>query len=141
MSWIGKRVLVTGGAGFIGHRLVRKLVSIGAKVIVADDLSKGAAKNLEEISNTIDFTTVNLLDSDEAGRVMKNVEICFHLAARIGGIGYFHKTPAESLRDNSIMNFNIWDAARDTEKRSSVYHRRWSSNEPLFFRPLRQHWR
>ena len=115
MSWIGKRVLVTGGAGFIGHRLVRKLVSIGAKVIVADDLSKGAAKNLEEISNTIDFTTVNLLDSDEAGRVMKNVEICFHLAARIGGIGYFHKTPAESLRDNSIMNFNIWDAARDTE--------------------------
>jgi nucleoside-diphosphate-sugar epimerase len=115
MSWTGKRVLVTGGAGFIGHRLVRKLVSLGVKVVVADDLSKGAARNLEEVSNKIEFNTVNLLDADEAGRVMKNVEICFHLAARIGGIGYFHKTPAESLRDNSIMNFNVWDAARDSE--------------------------
>ncbi|MGP8069913.1 MAG: NAD-dependent epimerase/dehydratase family protein [Candidatus Bathyarchaeia archaeon] len=115
MSWTGKRVLVTGGAGFIGHRLVRKLVSLGARVVVADDLSKGAAKNLEEVSNRIEFTTANLLDANEAGRVMKDTEICFHLAARIGGIGYFHKTPAESLRDNSIMNFNIWDAARDTE--------------------------
>jgi UDP-glucose 4-epimerase len=115
MSWTGKRVLVTGGAGFIGHRLVRKLVDLGAKVVVADDLSKGAAKNLEDVSNRIEFKTANLLDVDEAGRVLKNVEICFHLAARIGGIGYFHKTPAESLRDNSIMNFNMWDAARDTE--------------------------
>lgn len=40
MSWTGKRVLVTGGAGFIGHRLVRKLVSLDAKVTVADDLSR-----------------------------------------------------------------------------------------------------
>lgn len=115
MNWTGKRVLVTGGAGFIGHRLVGKLVSLGARVVVADDLSKGAAKNLEEVSSRIEFTTANLLVANEAKRVMKNTEICFHLAARIGGIGYFHKTPAESLRDNSIMNFNIWDAARDTE--------------------------
>ncbi len=115
MSWTGKRVLVTGGAGFIGHRLVRKLVSLGSKVVVADDLSKGAARNLDEVSGRIEFTTSNLLDSEAARKAMKNVEICFHLAAKIGGIGYFHKTPAESLRDNAIMNFNIWDAARDTE--------------------------
>ncbi len=115
MNWTGKRVLVTGGAGFIGHRLVSKLVNLGAVVVVADDLSKGATKNLEEVSSRIEFTTANLLDTHEAGRVMRNIEICFHLAARIGGIGYFHKTPAESLRDNSIMNFNIWDAARGTE--------------------------
>jgi nucleoside-diphosphate-sugar epimerase len=115
MNWTGRRVLVTGGAGFIGHRLVRKLVSLGARVVVADDLSRGAAKNLAQVWNRIEFTTANLLDANEAARVMKNTEICFHLAARIGGIGYFHKIPAESLRDNSIMNFNIWDAARDTE--------------------------
>lgn len=115
MTWTGKRVLVTGGAGFIGHRLVGKLVGLGANVVVADDLSKGATRNLEEVSDSIEFTTADLLDANEAARVMKNVEICFHLAARIGGIGYFHKAPAESLRDNSIMNFNIWDAARGTE--------------------------
>lgn len=117
MNWTGKRVLVTGGAGFIGHKLVSKLVSLGASVVVADDLSKGAAKNLDEVSNRIEFTTANLLNANEAERVMKNAEICFHLAARIGGIGYFHKSPAESLRDNSIMNFNIWEAARDTKTR------------------------
>ncbi len=115
MSWTGKRVLVTGGAGFIGHRLVRKLVSLDAKVTVADDLSKGAARNLEEVSDRIEFTTSNLLASEVARKTMRNTEICFHLAAKIGGIGYFHKTPAESLRDNSIMNFNIWEAARDSE--------------------------
>jgi nucleoside-diphosphate-sugar epimerase len=115
MNWTGKRVLVTGGAGFIGHRLVRKLVSLGATVAVADDLSKGATRNLEEVSDHIEFTTSNLLDSEVARKAMKNAEICFHLAAKIGGIGYFHKTPAESLRNNSIMNFNIWEAARDTE--------------------------
>jgi nucleoside-diphosphate-sugar epimerase len=115
MNLAGKRVLVTGGAGFIGHRLVRKLVTLGAAVVVADDLSKGAARNLQEVSDRIEFTTSNLLDIEAARKIMKNTEICFHLAAKIGGIGYFHKTPAESLRDNSIMNFNIWEAARDAE--------------------------
>jgi len=114
VNWTGKRVLITGGAGFIGHRLVRKLVDLGAKVAVADDLSKGASKNLEEVSKQIDFSTLNLLDANAARTLMKDVDICFHFAARIGGIGYFHKMPAESLRDNSIMNFNIWDAAIDS---------------------------
>lgn len=112
--WSRKKVLVTGGAGFIGQRLVRKLVNLGADVTVVDDLSKGAARNLQEVVDRIEFNNTNILDANMAKQVMKNAEVCFHLAAKIGGIGYFHKTPAESLRDNSLMSFNLWDAARGT---------------------------
>ncbi|HKM49738.1 MAG TPA: SDR family NAD(P)-dependent oxidoreductase [Candidatus Bathyarchaeia archaeon] len=109
--WTGKRVLVTGGAGFIGHRVVRKLVDQGANVTVVDNLSKGAMKNLEELTGRIEFKNDDLLQTKVVKKSLQDTEICFHLAAKIGGIGYFHKTPAQSLRDNSMMNFNLWDAA------------------------------
>jgi UDP-glucose 4-epimerase len=112
-AWRDKRVLVTGGAGFIGHRLVAKLVELGATVRVVDDLSKGTSKNLEGLFDKIEFRNDNLLEPGIAKKLLDDVGICFHLAAKIGGIGYFHKTAASSLRDNSIMNFNLWDAARD----------------------------
>jgi nucleoside-diphosphate-sugar epimerase len=46
---------------------------------------------------------------------LKECQVCFHLAAKIGGIGYFHKAPATILRDNSIMNLNLWDAAVEAD--------------------------
>jgi UDP-glucose 4-epimerase len=110
--WLEKRVLVTGGAGFIGSGLVRKLVQAGAHVSVVDDLSKGTVKNLDGLLDKLEFSSGNLLESGVAVRMLKGIEICFHCAAKIGGIGYFHKAPAESLRDNLIMNVNLWDAAR-----------------------------
>jgi len=110
-SWSERRALITGGAGFIGHRLVAKLVALGAKVTVVDDLSKGSARNLQDLTDKISFRNEDLLDPSIASKLLKDQEVCFHLAARIGGIGYFHKTPASSLRDNSMMNFNLWDAA------------------------------
>jgi len=115
MSWPEKRVLVTGGAGFIGHRLVTKLADLGAHVAVVDDLSKGTMKNLEGLLGRIRLSNDDLLEPGVAKRLVRDVDVCFHMAARIGGIGYFHKSPATSLRDNSIMNFNLWDAAVGTD--------------------------
>ena len=112
--WTGKKVLVTGGAGFIGHKVVEELVDLGANVTVLDDLSKGTMKNIEELMGRIEFRNDDLLRTEVAEKLLKNVEICFHLAAKIGGIAYFHRMPAQSLRDNSIMNFNLWDAAIGT---------------------------
>jgi len=112
--WKKKSVLVTGGAGFIGHRLVAKLLGLGAKVTVIDDLSKGDMENLAPYLSRILFLRADLLQAKVARNCLKDHGVCFHLAARIGGIGYFHKTPATSLRDNSITSFNLWDAAVDS---------------------------
>lgn len=102
---------MTGGAGFIGHRLVNRLVDKGAKVTVADDLSKGNLENLQNVMQRIEFRHDNLLNNNASRELLEGKDVCFHLAAKIGGIEYFHKTPGSSLRDNSIMNLNLWDAA------------------------------
>lgn len=115
MNWSKKHVLVTGGAGFIGSRVVSKLVEKDANVRVVDDLSKGEASNLKSIMNKIEFIQGDLRKPDVAEKAMKGIDICFHFAAKIGGIGYFHRYPATSIRDNTLMNINLWDAARETK--------------------------
>jgi len=115
MDLSNKHVLVTGGAGFIGSRVVNKLVERNCRVRVVDDLSKGEAKNLEPVSDEIEFVRGDLLRHETAEKVMKDIDVCFHFAAKIGGIGYFHRYPATSIRDNGILNVNLWDAAKETK--------------------------
>jgi UDP-glucose 4-epimerase len=110
--WTGKRALVTGGAGLIGSCLVRKLVEFGAEVTVVDDLSKGSVHNLSGLEEKIGFRQLDLLDPDACKGLLNRVDVCFHLAAKIGGIGYFHKYPATSLRDNCRMSIDLWEQAR-----------------------------
>lgn len=115
MYWKNKKVLVTGGAGFIGSRVVSRLVDSGAKVRVIDNLSKGEASNLEMVKDKIEFLQLDLLKPENAEKAMKDIDVCFHFAAVIGGIGYFHKYPATSVRNNAIMNLNLWDAAKEAK--------------------------
>lgn len=114
MEWSNRKILVTGGAGFIGSRVVARLVEAGAHVRVVDDLSKGEASNLAEVMDKIEFIRGDLLDEDIARQCLKDIEVCFHFAARIGGIGFFHKYPATSIRDNTLMNLNLWDIAKSS---------------------------
>jgi nucleoside-diphosphate-sugar epimerase len=58
--WESKRVLVTGGAGFIGSHLVKALVEKGAFVRVADNLSRGKLQNISDVLDKIDFIKVDL---------------------------------------------------------------------------------
>lgn len=113
VSFNNVSVLVTGGAGFIGSRATAKLLASGAKVRVVDDMSKGDAANLKDILPHIEFIQGNLLDVEVARRAMRDIKVCFHFAAKIGGIGFFHKYPASSIRDNTVMNLNLWEVARD----------------------------
>jgi nucleoside-diphosphate-sugar epimerase len=90
MNWVGRRVLVTGGASFIGSHLTETLVRRGARVRVADNMSSGTRENLTELrrSGAIDLLEANLLDSSAAEQAMKQIEVVFHLAADHGGRGY-----------------------------------------------------
>ena len=95
MNWTNKKVLVTGGASFISSHLVDKLVKMGAKVRVADNLSSGKLENLKESMDSIEFLRGDLKDRCFTDKVMEGMKIIFHLAASHGGRGYIDTHPAE----------------------------------------------
>jgi nucleoside-diphosphate-sugar epimerase len=90
MNWKGKRVLITGGASFIGSSLVDALVSRGAIVRVVDDLSTGKYEYISPLvdSGSVEFIKGDLLDAEIATRSVRGIEYLFHLAAIHGGRGY-----------------------------------------------------
>lgn len=111
------KVLVTGGAGFIGSEVVKQLLEKGYKVRVADDLSKLEAK----ASPGCEFLKVDLTNKNAAIRVMDGVDYCIHLAAKIGGIGYFHKYPATILSENNKMYSAVFEAAVKQKIKRIIY--------------------
>lgn len=100
--WTGKRVLVTGGASFIGSHLVDALVARGARVRVVDDLSSGRLENTQASTTNghIEFIQADLREPGVARAAMRDIQLVFHLAADHGGRGYvdLHQAgPASNL--------------------------------------------
>lgn len=83
-----KKILVTGGAGFLGSHLTKKLVDFGAKVSVADNLSRGLLTNLTSVESKIIFFKTDLRLEKNALAVTKDQEIVFNLAAVNTGVNY-----------------------------------------------------
>ncbi len=90
MKWMNKKVLVTGGASFIGSHLVDELVKRGCKVRVVDNLSSGELQNISAHikEGKIEFIEGDLLDIEVVREALKEIDIVFHLAADHGGRGY-----------------------------------------------------
>ena len=90
MNWERKRVLVTGGASFIGSTLVDALVERNAHVRVVDNLTSGKTENLKRhlAAATIEFTEADLFNPRAAREAIEGINVVFHLAADHGGRGY-----------------------------------------------------
>ncbi len=73
--------LVTGGAGFIGSHIVRKLLQRGDHVRVLDNFSTGKRENLAEVESSIEIIEADLRDPEQAAKAVAGVEIIFHQAA------------------------------------------------------------
>jgi nucleoside-diphosphate-sugar epimerase len=89
-QWSSKKVLVTGGASFIGSHMVDKLLERGATVRVVDDLSSGMLSNIQHHldAGSVELVEGDLRDAGVADRSTKGIDVVFHLAADHGGRGY-----------------------------------------------------
>jgi nucleoside-diphosphate-sugar epimerase len=90
MDWTNCKVVVTGGASFIGSHLVDRLVEAGAAVRAVDDLTSGKWENLSAhvAAGRVEFLKADLREPGVAARAVRNAQAVFHLAADHGGRGY-----------------------------------------------------
>jgi len=109
-AWEGVRVLVTGGASFIGSHLVDRLLDADATVTVADDLSSGTIGNLESSLERIAFREGDLRDREFAREAVAGQHVVFHLAAAHGGRGFIDTHPADCA-SNLVLDGIVFDEA------------------------------
>lgn len=104
-------VAITGGAGFLGSHVVDYFVAQGDDVVVVDDFSDGTRENLAQSLDSVEVREVDLRDRGATLDAFADVDVVVHLAAKIGGIGYFHDVPADIIAMNDAMNRSVFDAA------------------------------
>lgn len=106
------RILVTGGAGFIGSHLCERLINDGHNVTALDNFSTGRASNLSNLLSSPKFKLVegSILDSDILFQLVSEVDYVFHLAAAVGVFNIVNN-PLDSLLTNIRGTENVLEAA------------------------------
>jgi UDP-glucose 4-epimerase len=114
------KILVTGGAGFIGSHLCERLVEDGHEVCAIDDFSTGRASNLSSLSGSPFFSLVegSILDLNILNPLIQNADYVFHLAAAVGVFNIVNN-PLASLLTNIRGTENVLESAH-------------ASNAPVF---------
>ena len=117
------KVGVTGGAGFLGSHTVDQLIEQGVKTVVIDDFSAGKMENIQPQMKRDEFELrkVDLKEFDSARRALQDLNVIVHLAAKIGGIGFFHKIPADIIADNDLINRNVFNASLSCNIHRIIY--------------------
>ncbi|HZL34054.1 MAG TPA: NAD-dependent epimerase/dehydratase family protein [Tepidisphaeraceae bacterium] len=115
----GVRVLVTGGAGFIGSHLSEVLASLGAAVVVLDDLSGGSVDNLASFG-PVEFVRGSILDRDILEKCTNACRYVFHLAA-LGSVPRSVEEPRLYHEVNSTGTLNVLEAARTAGVRRVMF--------------------
>jgi dTDP-glucose 4,6-dehydratase len=113
-------VLVTGGAGFIGCNLVRRLLKEGAKVRVFDNFSTGKRENLADINGNIEIFEGDLRDFAQVLEATKGIEIIFHEAA-LPSVIRSVKAPNTTSEVNITGTLNLLEASKVNKVKKIIY--------------------
>ena len=106
-----KKFIVTGGAGFIGSHLVKKLIDNGAeKILVIDDLSTGKLDNIKDFAE-VEFKNKKIEEIDNLDELFKDYEFCYHLAAGVG-VQYIMENLSKSLLTNIEGTHKVFEACK-----------------------------
>jgi len=135
------KVAVTGGAGFIGSNLTRRLISEGHEVVVVDDLSTGLISNVDQAKTT--FLQLSITDAKSIHEALKDCQTIFHLAAR-GSVPRSIKNPVATHDVNATGTLNVLEVARESgahvifSSSSSVYGRNMQlpKDESMWLGPM-----
>lgn len=119
MTLSSKKILVTGGAGFIGSELSRQAVAAGARVTVVDNLVNGKRENLADIAGDLDFQQGDIRDVEAMRGLMRGVDIVYHLACL--GVRHSLHSPRENHDVNATATLDLLGAARDLGVPRFVY--------------------
>jgi UDP-glucose 4-epimerase len=115
-----RKVLVTGGAGFIGSHLVENLVQAGNRVIVLDDLSTGHERNLAGCRDRVELVQGSIADRATVQHAVQGVEVVFHLAA-LPSVQRSVEAPLLSHEACATGTLNVLESARKAGVRRLVY--------------------
>ncbi|MFC1625824.1 NAD-dependent epimerase/dehydratase family protein [Patescibacteria group bacterium] len=108
-------VLVTGGAGFLGREVVKQLVEMGYRVRVVDLLKKPSKFPGNE------YIKGDLTDPKIVKKSFRKIDYCIHLAAKTGGIGYYHKYPGTIINGNNRLYSSVFEAAVKYKLKRIIY--------------------
>lgn len=114
------KVLVTGGAGFIGSNLADELIRQGAKVRIIDNFLTGYRENLEEIGGYFEFIEGDINDSEKIKKAVENIDVIFHQAA-LPSVPRSVADPGETHQACVNGTFSVLAAAKEAGVRRVVY--------------------
>ena len=120
------KVLITGGAGFIGSNLTHRLVAEGHQVVVYDNLSRpGADKNVAwlraEHGEGWKLTQADVRDAETLRRAAADADVIYHLASQVAVTTSVHD-PRHDFEVNALGTFNVLEAARLSDRRPIVVY-------------------
>ncbi len=110
------RVLVTGGAGFIGSHLADALIARGDQVVALDNFSTGSTANIKHIAKNFEIIDGDIRNADLINDTIKDVDLVFHMAAALG-VNTILESPLESISTNISGSEVVLNAAANHKKR------------------------
>ena len=110
------RVLVTGGAGFIGSHLADALIARGDQVVALDNFSTGSTANIKHITKNFEIIDGDIRNAELINETIKDVDLVFHMAAALG-VNTILESPLESISTNIAGSEVVLNTAANHKKR------------------------